>query len=80
MNSNLFFKRNAFSKASRLIFALLALSLVGSFTLSSGIVAAADNETSFTAMLNRAEALVNYEWVPSERIYTWNGNEYFPDS
>lgn len=34
------------------------------------------SETSFTCMLERAEALINYEWVPSERIYTWNGNEY----
>ncbi len=32
--------------------------------------------TGYAAMLERAEALVNYEWVPSERIYTWNGNSY----
>ncbi len=35
-----------------------------------------NSETSFFSMLERAEALVNYEWVPSERIYTWNNNEY----
>ena len=36
----------------------------------------ATNESSFTSMLNRAEAIINYEWIPQERIYTWNDNLY----
>ena len=31
---------------------------------------------AFNAMLSRAEAIVNYEWVPTQRIDTWNENAY----
>ena len=30
----------------------------------------------FEEMLARAEAIVNYEWVPTQRIDTWNENAY----
>lgn len=30
----------------------------------------------FDSMLQRAEAIVNYEWVPSQRIDVWNENPY----
>lgn len=33
-------------------------------------------ETTLSAMTARAEALVNFEWTPTERIDTWNGNVY----
>ena len=29
-----------------------------------------------SSMRSRAEAIVNYQWVPSQRIATWNGNTY----
>ncbi len=32
--------------------------------------------TSFSDMLARAEAIVNYTWVPQQRIATWNENPY----
>ena len=38
--------------------------------------ASAATSTKFSAMLARAEALCNYEWVPTSNIYTWNGNSY----
>lgn len=58
--------------------AIIALALVLSF-LSAFYVpmeASAATSTKFSAMLARAEALCNYEWVPTSRIYTWNGNKY----
>lgn len=33
-------------------------------------------DTTLTAMLSRAQAIVDYEWVPSRRIATWNDNPY----
>lgn len=36
----------------------------------------ASAETSLSAMKERAEAIINYEWVPSQNISTWNGNLY----
>lgn len=49
--------------------------------LSAVVFAKAENaevndETYYSKMLERAEAVVNYEWTPSQRIYTWNENEY----
>ncbi len=35
-----------------------------------------DVGTSFSDMLARAEAIVNYTWTPSRRIATWNDNPY----
>ncbi|MCM1284955.1 MAG: bacterial Ig-like domain-containing protein [Acetobacter sp.] len=32
--------------------------------------------TTFSSMLSRADAVINYEWTPKERIYTWNDNLY----
>lgn len=56
---------------------LLSLAMLGAFVPTIEAVALTENtETSFSSMLERAEALINYEWVPSERIYTWNDNEY----
>ena len=40
------------------------------------IHAGTSDSTTFSAMKARAEALVNYEWTPSQRINTWNGNTY----
>ena len=37
---------------------------------------AATYGTKFSEMLARAEAMCNYEWVPTSNIYTWNGNSY----
>lgn len=39
-------------------------------------VVALSNATDFEAMKERAEAIVNFEWVPSERIDVWNENPY----
>ena len=33
-------------------------------------------EANFSKMLERAEAIVNYEWTPTQRIETWNENPY----
>lgn len=60
-----------------LILLMLILAILCSIIVPMEAVAEiASKETSFSSMLKRAEALINYEWVPSERIYTWNGNEY----
>ena len=59
----------------RVVSVLLCLAMIGALIIPIEVVAVS-NDTSFSAMLMRAEALVNYEWVPSERIYTWNDNEY----
>ena len=32
--------------------------------------------TTLADMLARAEAIVNYTWIPSENIKTWNGSKY----
>lgn len=64
-------------KIRRLILLILVLTLVT--TISPPIKSVAEtltSETSLSSMLERAEALVNYEWVPSQRIYTWNNNLY----
>lgn len=33
-------------------------------------------EGSYSKMLERAEAIVNYEWIPTQRIDVWNENPY----
>jgi len=43
-------------------------------TESRGATRGAD--TSLSAMRSRAEAIVNYQWVPSSNITTWNKNPY----
>ena len=35
-----------------------------------------DKEEIFSAMLSRAEAAVNYEWIPTQDIAVWNENPY----
>lgn len=39
-------------------------------------VNAAEYGTKYSEMLERAEAIVNYEWVPTEDISVWNENPY----
>ena len=39
-------------------------------------LAAASTGTTYTEMLARAEAIVNYTWTPSQQIATWNGSLY----
>ncbi len=56
-------------------FLLLIMLIVIASEVALG-VSAVSIETTFSAMHERAEALVNYEWVPTERIYTWNNNLY----
>ena len=41
-----------------------------------GIEAEAANETTLSAMRERAEAIINYKWIPSQNITTWNNNTY----
>lgn len=66
----------------RLLAAVLTLVLLAAcFPLN--ITAWASNGTDFAQMLERAEAIVNYTWVPSEDIETWyhtpyNGSIIFP--
>ena len=57
---------------------LLSLLLLGTLMLPANAVTLEQesSETSFSYMVERAEALVNYEWIPQERIYTWNDNLY----
>ena len=63
-----------FKRLNSIIMTLVMLATL-MFSMNTFAVASAD-ETGFNAMKERAEALINYEWIPSERIYTWNGNEY----
>ncbi|MBO5870146.1 MAG: hypothetical protein J6Q89_05285, partial [Clostridia bacterium] len=58
-----------------LISLMLICCFLGALYVAPVKVSAATS-TNFSAMLARAEALCNYEWVPSSRIYTWNGNSY----
>ncbi|MBR3975681.1 MAG: hypothetical protein IKJ88_07465 [Clostridia bacterium] len=53
---------------------LMFLSIVPSSEL--GVNANAYSSTSFASMKERAEAIVNYQWKPSQDIATWNGNSY----
>ncbi len=68
-------KGNIVMKKLRAIIALvLVLSFLSAFYVPMETSAA--TSTKFSAMLARAEALCNYEWTPTSRIYTWNGNKY----
>ena len=49
----------------------LCLTMLPAITIQTGATA-----VSYAEMLARAEAIVNYQWTPSQRIYTWNGNTY----
>ncbi len=40
------------------------------------LLSTSDYPDNLTAMRNRAEAIVNYEWVPSVNISTWNKSKY----
>ena len=55
-------------------FAVAAALLIA--VLPSGGVRAAGPTGAFQEMFDRAEALVNFAWVPSSRIDTWNENLY----
>ncbi|MBQ4267731.1 MAG: fibronectin type III domain-containing protein [Clostridia bacterium] len=39
-------------------------------------VSAADYPTDLNSMRARADAIVEYEWIPAQNINTWNGNTY----
>lgn len=47
-----------------------------SISISVSSIDAEQNGNSYSQMLGRAEKIVNYEWVPAQRIYTWNENYY----
>ena len=51
---------------------MLGVLPAGTFVFS----ASAATDTTYEAMLARAEAMVNYEWTPTTDIATWNGNPY----
>ena len=55
-------------------FVLLASCTV--FTDGATVYANNDENIVFSQMLERAEAIVNYEWVPSQDIAVWNENPY----
>ena len=64
-------------KVRQLLVSVMSLIMLSTLLMPMNAFAVTTKgETDFTAMLERAEALVNYEWIPSERIYTWNDNEY----
>lgn len=46
------------------------------FTNGATVYANGDENIVFSQMLERAEAIVNYEWVPSQNIEVWNENPY----
>lgn len=64
-------------KVTRVILFTLSLTFIMNLILPAvAVIEQQESETDFVHMLQRAEALINYEWIPSQRIYTWNGNEY----
>lgn len=62
----------------RILSVLLAVLMLLSIVPMSdmGIEASAASTTTLSAMKERAEAIINYKWTPSQDIYTWNGNTY----
>ena len=59
---------------SILLAVIMLLSIVPLADL--GMKANAYSSTSLAAMKERAEAIINYQWTPSQDIATWNGNSY----
>ena len=57
------------------VFLIIAL-FVSQLTIANAITVTNSKVTAYSSMLQRAEAIINYEWVPSQRIYTWNDNLY----
>ena len=53
---------------------IMCLSIVP--MMDMGIEASAAESTTFSAMKERAEAIINYKWTPSKNITTWNNNTY----
>lgn len=60
-------------KLTAVVFSVMMM-MVSMLPLSSVSVSAAS--TSLEEMRARAEALVNYEWIPSQDIDVWNENPY----
>ena len=60
----------------RILAFALAMVMICSLLPVMTIEAKAVATYNYTDMLARAEAIVNYEWVPSHDIKTWNGNKY----
>ena len=60
----------------RIMLTLLSILLIFSSMPVSISTAAIETSDVFAQMLERAEAIVNYEWVPSQRIDVWNKNPY----
>ena len=55
---------------------IILTAIFASLILSATPISAVDYPTDFSAMLGRAEAIVNYEWIPSDDIAVWNENPY----
>ena len=71
------FRENSAMKRKKLALILSVFVLfvsISSFAPEKAV--ALSNETDFEAMKERAEAIVNFEWTPSERIDVWNENPY----
>lgn len=61
--------------SKRILSMVLAICL--SLTMLPAVTIQAEAATvTFSEMLARAEAIVNYTWIPNQRIYTWNGSNY----
>ena len=62
---------------------VLIVAMMVMFVPNSGLSATVRAATIDTANLSdmraRAEAIVNYEWTPAQKIATWNGNPYNGD-
>lgn len=58
---------------------LFAFDLVITMMARSGnrfVANAAVEASSLASMRARAEEIINYTWIPSRDIKTWNGNKY----
>ncbi len=65
-------------KAKKILSLVLAVVMCFGVMLMTelSIEAEAASETTLSAMRERAEAIINYKWIPSQNISTWNNNTY----
>lgn len=61
-------------KLKSLLSVFLALALLIINPVSAEAIT--EKDEIFSAMLARAEAFVNYEWIPAQDIEVWNENPY----
>ena len=60
----------------KILSVILVFTLLSSFIITAQAEPESESGTSYSKMFARAEEIVNFEWTPTQRIYTWNENPY----